>query len=1083
MFAHLHARSWFSFLAGGSSPEALARRAAAVGAEAISITDRNGVQGAVRFQKACEEVGVKPIFGAEVPVVVSSETTAGNCSHSRNPSGEASDISPIVLLAKNRDGYANLCRLLTRAHLRNRERPAATLEEVETFSKGVFCLTGAHQSWLWSLLDQRRAATARSWIEDLAFVFEDHLSIEVANHLLPHDKRRMRRLARVSEQTSVPLAATANAYYAVRAHYRRYDLLTCVRLGETVFSNLPDRPKNGEAFLRPEREMRRLIPCDSAFQRTEEIAKACQVDLLPGQILPPKAQYDADCSPDQHLWRLCSERLPELYETDARPAAHRQLKSEFETISTLDLSDFFLVVREVVEAAEKRGIRCAGRGSAANSIVAYLLGITNVDPIKHNLLFERFLHTGRQGTPDIDIDFDSDRRDEIISWMEDRFGIERTAMTATVVTYQLRSALRDVGKALGWPLDKIDELTSLVPRRSAGRVVDYREAIHRKLDKSPLAETLIEATAALEDCPRHLGLHSGGMVLSRTPLPRFSPVQRSANGVRMVQFDKRDIEAMGLIKLDVLGLRMLATLSEAEETVRRHKDSDFDVDALPREDEQTFNVIRSGNTVGLFQIESQGQHHLLARHQPEEFQDLITQVALFRPGPLQGNMVRPYVRRRQGTEPVTYDHPTLKPILKDTYGIILFQEQVLEIAHQFAGMPLEEADQFREEISDARDPSELEELHEAFITGALKQGVSRETAEEVFEKVSGFVGYGFCRSHAAAFAETVYQSAYLKAHHPDAFMAAVMEHRPGMYNQMTLEEEARRFGVTIRGPDIHRSGIRFGIEPAGEGWAIRKPLTAVEEVSKADAKDIVFERLEEPFESVEDLYRRVALDIGAFRNLARSGALSDLSRDGRTALWEVGVLHERHGPPGQTQQPSLFERPILTTEDVPDLPDLSERERLTWDLETHRAARRHPMTLVRRELTDLEIRPIESCRAFGRHVDVKQEGPPPKITVAGISILRQKPPTANGVMFLTLEDETGYIQCVCQPEVQQVYGHVLHSGAVIAEGELQIEGTWCGLVVTRAWHLDGIFGGYEGRASASGGRDRWVRRLEVAEPQ
>lgn len=1080
MFPHLHARSWFSFLAGGSSPEELARRGAAIGAGAVAITDRHGVQGAVRFQQACESVGIKPIFGAEASV---------HCSPKRQEKAGEGDLaqqktsSPgsVVLLAQNRKGYAHLNQLLTRAHLRNREEPAATLEDLETYADGLCCLTGGHGSRLWKLIDQRQTVAARSWVENLVHIFGDRLSIELANHLLPGDRQRLHQLARLGEKLSVPLAATGNAYYAVRAHYRRYDLLTCIRLGETVFSPHPARPKNGEAFLRSEKEMRRLIPYEKAFDRTEEIARACTVDLLPGQITPPKAEYEADCPPDEHLWHLCKKQITDRYNPDREQAARQQLKSEIRTISELDMGEFFLVVREVVEAANKRGIRCTGRGSAANSIVAYLLGITNVDPIKHNLLFERFLHRGKEGTPDIDIDFDSDRRDEIIKWMERRFGIDQTAMTATVVTYQLRSALRDIGKALGWPLSTIDDLTSLVPRRSAGRATDYADVIRRKLDKSPLADTLIGATVALEECPRHLGLHSGGMLLSRRPLSEFSPIQRSANGVRMVQFDKRDVEAMGLVKLDVLGLRMLATLSETEETIRRRADSEFDVDALPRGDVQTYNLIRSGNTVGLFQIESQGQHHLLARHQPEEFQDLITQVALFRPGPLQGNMVHPYVRRRRGKEPVSYDHPSLKPILKDTYGVILFQEQVLEIAHQFAGMSLEEADRFRDEISEARDPSDLEEMREHFVEGAVENGIPRSDAEDVFGKVSGFVGYGFCRSHAAAFAETVYQSAYLKAHFPAAFLAAVMTHRPGMYSQMTLEEEARRFDVEIRGPDIHESAVRFDIEPAEDGWAIRKPLTSVENVSGEDARTIILERLDGRFESVEDLYRRVNVDIDVLRYLARSGALNTISRDGRTALWEVGVLHQKIGPPGRSSQPTLFEEPALMAEDVPDLPELSDRERLSWDLETHRAARRHPITLVRRQLTDLEIRPIETCQAFGKTISVSPEDPPPKITVAGLSILRQKPSTAGGVLFLTLEDETGYIQCVCQPEIQQAYGHIFRGGAVIAEGKLQIEGNWRGLVVTRAWRLDGIFGGYEGRASASGGRDRWVRRAEEAE--
>ena len=1059
MYAQLHTRSWYSFLAGGSSPHALAQRAANVGIDALAITDRNGVQGAVQFQQACEREGIKPLFGADVQV----------------------EEDSLILLAGSRTGYRNLCSLLTRGRKRDRETPRVNLEEVEAVTEDLFCLTGTSGSKLWDLINQERTADARQWIRTLRELFADHLSIEITNRLLPGDKKRMRRLAQLSDETGVPLAATADVRYAIRQHYQRYDLLTCIRLGETVFNSHPARPQNGEAYLRGEAALRRMIPYPEAFDRTSEIARACTVDLLPGEITTPDARIKENVSSHKRLRSLCEKALDEKYPGENYRDARSQMNDELYTIGDKGLDDFFLVVREVVEAAHERDIRCAGRGSAANSIVAYLLDITGVDPIEHDLLFERFLHRGRKGTPDIDIDFDSDRRDEIIDWIENRFGPEHTAMTATVITYKLRSALRDVGKALGWTLEQIDELTASVPRRSAGRAPDYREVINRRLDGSPLVDTLIRMTSSLEGCPRHLGLHSGGMVLSKEPLSKCTPVRRSANGVRMISFDKDDVEALGLVKLDVLGLRMLSTLSEAEEMVERHHQKPLDLDHLPLDDERTFRLIRSGNPIGLFQIESQGQHHLLAQHKPERFEDLIAQVALFRPGPLQGEMVHPFVRRRRGEEPVKYDHPSLKPVLEDTYGIILFQEQVLEVAHRFAGMSLEEADDFRDLISDFRDPEEMESMRSAFVDGAVENGVAEETAHDVFDQVSKFVGYGFCRSHAAAFAKTVYQSAYLKAHYPAAFMAAVMQQRPGMYSQMTLEQEAKKFGVEIRPPEINRSSTRFDLEPTDDGWAIRKPLTSVQNVSSDDARDIVWERLDSPFESVEGLYRRVALDIGALKSLARSGALDAVSRDGRTALWEIGVLHQRIGSPGRSEQRSLFTEPIVTEKDVPELPSLSEEERLSWDLETHRAARRHPMTLYRRQLMDLEIRPIETCYAFGRDVPIQKGGTPPILTVAGISILRQAPSTANGTMFLTLEDETGYIQCVCFPQVRSTYEHVLTGESAIVRGQLQVESNWRGLIVQEAWPLDDAFGGYKGHPSASGGRDRWIRSTEKKE--
>src|SRR5690606_31284383 len=409
-------------------------------------------------------------------------------------------------------------------------------------------------------------------------IFGDRLSIEVAHHLLPGDKRRLQRLKALSDRTGVPLAATGDVRYAMPDHYKRYDLMTCIRHGITVFEPHPDRPRNAEAYLKDEAAMRKLIPWPEAFDRTEEIADACEVDLLPGYITPPRARVETGESCREHIIRLCREGIEDRYgdkteKEKARAAA--QLEKEMEVILDLNLEEFFLVVHEIVAEARRRGIRCAGRGSAANSIVAYLLRITEVDPLKHRLLFERFLHGGRKGTPDIDVDFDSERREEVIAWMEERFGIEQAAMTATLVTYRLRSAVRDVAKALGWPMEDVDRMSKAVPPSRAHHAWDHRVTLEQVIPSSPLMDVLLGMVESLADCPRHLGLHSGGMVLSRKPLYHFSPVQVSANGVKMVQFDKYDVEALGLVKLDVLGLRMLASVSEAVELIQRHENPEF----------------------------------------------------------------------------------------------------------------------------------------------------------------------------------------------------------------------------------------------------------------------------------------------------------------------------------------------------------------------------------------------------------------------------------------------------------------------------------------------------------------------------
>ena len=721
-FVHLHVRSWFSFLAGGSSPRSLAKYAHAAGMSALALTDLNGLYGTVRFQKACRALGIHPIVGAEVTVM---------------------GYSSLVLLAKNLDGYQNLCRLLTEAHLNDRDEPSVQLGSLARCSSDLICLTGGRSGHLWQLASSNSLSRATAWLLALREIFSDNLFVELTHSLAPEDRRVLSRMVHLAADNGVRSAASNDVRFATRADYRRYDLLSCIRLGVSVSQPHEQRPKNAEAYLKTEGELRRLIPGDEAFESTEVIARHCQVNLVPEYITPPAASLPEGTVASHYLRSLCVGSIDDYYPPAERPSAAAQLDKELAVISDLDLDEFFLVVREVTQEAQQRGIRCAGRGSAANSIVAYLLGITAVDPIRHNLLFERFLHGGRKGTPDIDVDFDSDRRDEIITWMEERFGIEQTAMTATLITYRLRLALRDVAKALGWPLPVIDAMTEKVPSRNVCEVREYRDQIASVLGESPLFELLLDMVEQLDECPRHLGQHSGGMVLSRKDLSHFSPVQMSANGVKVMQFDKDDIEAMGLVKLDVLGLRMLACLSEAVELVERHEGLEIDLDRVPLDDNAVFELIRSGQTLALFQIESMGQMHLIARNQPEVFDDLITEVALFRPGPLQGGMVHPFVRRRRGEEPVVYDHPDLEPLLADTYGVILFQEQILEVAHRFAGMSLEDADDFRALMSKHHDPVKMEKMRVEFVAGAVARGVPLQAAELVYDKVSHFVGYGF----------------------------------------------------------------------------------------------------------------------------------------------------------------------------------------------------------------------------------------------------------------------------------------------------------------------------------------------------
>jgi error-prone DNA polymerase len=556
-----------------------------------------------------------------------------------------------------------------------------------------------------------------------------------------------------------------------------------------------------------------------------------------------------------------------------------------------------------------------------------------------------------------------------------------------------------------------------------------------------------------EACPRHLSLHSGGMVLSRLPLRHVSPIQTSANGVRQVQFNKDDIERLGLIKFDVLGLRMLSVVSEAVNLVSSAGETPADVDALPDGDPKTYDLIRRGQTLGVFQIESPGQWNLLARSQPENFDDLVAQVALFRPGPLQGNMVHPYVARRRGWMKVTYPHQCLEPVLRDTYGIILFQEQVLEVAHRFAGMPLQEADDFRRLMSRHRDREEMETMRAAFVDGAVQtHGVKSALANRVFDLVSKFVGYGFCRSHAAAFARTVYQSAFLKAHHPAAYMAAVLEHKPGFYPLHTLLEEARMMGVKVLPPCVHQSDVGYSLERVEEELAIRVPLSQIEQLSPERAARIVLERALKGFDSLDDLFHRVALVPEAWDNLARSGALASFGSRPEV-LWHLGRL----------QKTSTKHREQLAFEDLElprdrvllEVPSLAQNA--AWDFATcHLTTGPHPLALHRARMERLGVRPLSELFALL---------PGGTVLVAGAVISRQRPPTAKGFCFLILEDESGRLPTALPPHLYERFERVLREPALVVEGRLEAPpeerrggkvGIYRSVLIERIWSLDAL---------------------------
>jgi error-prone DNA polymerase len=1111
-YVELHCASAFSFLRAGSSVEALVARACDLGMPALALTDHMTLAGVVRFQTACAQARISGITGAELVV-------AGTLFGAGSP-------TTVVALAENATGYARLCQLLTDANLAAPDAPIIAFGDLAAAPDGLIVLTGGATGPLArALLAGRRQIAddlARRYLDAFG---PDRLFIEVQNQLLPESVGLALALADVAQQVGARLALTNGARYATRTDYPLYDLLTCARLGITVDQPNPERPRNDAEALTSGAELRaRLAMCpwvDTALATSAEIAARCtgtqagSVELLRPVCVAPHVPLADSTTPRERLANLCARGMTQRYQYVPEALAEdsvqrRQLAHELEVISGLELEEFFLCVHDIVSAGRQLGIRVSGRGSAANSLVAYLLGITSVDPIAHRLLFERFLTPERRSMPDIDIDVQSDRREELIRYVERTYTEKHAAMVANVITYRPRSALRDATKALGFPLPLVDRMTKTLHHHGgAAALLAAQEELERVIagwsgrsdrsgtprvprvprERLPLALALAGRLLGL---PRHLSLHNGGMVLSREPLATTLPVRVSANGVRALEVDKDDIERLGLIKFDLLGLRTLGAIEEAVALIVETTGTRVAIDHLEPDDAATFELIRAGQTLAVFQIESPGQWHLLAQTQPRTLDDLIVQTALFRPGPLQANMVHPYVQRRQaqqggpGGQPdqgghqgqggqrgqrrqrdavltpwkgkpaddFWTAHPVLGPILRESEGILLFQEQILEIAHTFAGLSYAEADGFRRAMSHARHPSEMQAMRARFVTGALACGETEAAATRAFEAISQFVGYGFCKSHAAEFARTIYQTAWLKAHYPAHYLAAFLSCQPaGFFPPHVVLEEAKRLGIPVLSPDLNRGEDRFAVEQVGSAgrrrWAIRIGLRQIAQVGEELARAILWERRgpergerERPFTSLEDAVGRLrpqGLTLAAAEALVLCGALDGLAprMERRQRLWrlrEVWPLiapvarprQRRNGramSPDAPRQLSLDWAAGLTppyASAPPPLPalDAKDREALDYAL-LGMSARPHPMRALRRDLRRRGVRAIAELA----------EMPAGQVArVAGWVISAQRPPTAKGMGFLVLEDETGRLPVALPPKLATHMHALVRSG-------------------------------------------------------
>ncbi|WP_243398530.1 DNA polymerase III subunit alpha [Deinococcus koreensis] len=1012
----LACQSFFSEGRSTVSPRKLVQLAAQRGYSAVGLVDWCSVSGAVELCEAARDAGLQALIGVTLPVLFPAPPR----------SKAANEAFPLVLLAQSREGYAHLCELITHVHLQSPEGvPLAVLQAVAGKGRGdLVCLTGGRLGFPTVLGERRELARAAQLLRTLRAIFPFNLYVQLYHGAAPNERRRLEYLRGLARDLELPVVAAPEVSMAEAADFPLLDALTCARLGIDVQTPHAERPRNDARHVSTPAEWGRLLPFPDALENARRLAERGALDLLPERLASPEPRLKPFQTPIGVLEERAFTALREKYAPDVLVQADTRLRQELATVRSLDMAGFFLTAAEVTDYCREHGILAAGRGSAAGSVLCYLLGITLSDPIKHNLLFERFLHTGRTSMPDVDIDIASSRRDQVLAWVEERWGQDGAgeAMVANRITYRLPSAVQDLGRALGLPPELRDRLSRALgrdfrhhrPHRARAAEVVFSEV----LGDAPVKDALLTLLSRIEPgFVRHLAPHSGGVVLSGDTLTHHSPLSRSSGGIRMLAFDKDDVEKLGLIKLDLLGLRMLAALERAREEVLRLTGEWVPYGELP-DDPGVWQEIQSGDTMGLFQIESPAQVQMTARLQPRDMTSLAHQIALVRPGPIQSGTVHPYVRRARGEEPVPDQPEPLKSILAATYGTLMFQEQILRIAVHYAGYSWPEADRFRSRLGKVEDPAELEELKTLFVAGAgLTCGAFPWEAEAVFTTCAAFRGYGFAESHAHAFAQHAYASAYMRRHHPAAFLAGLLTEAPGMWPEGVIASDFARRGVRLSPVDVNRSGISYRAETAR---GVRVPLTAVEGLSLESARRIVQERLVNgKFRSVEDFYDRVELKRDTLEALVKAGAFDgvDLQKNRREAYY---VLHTvaNAKPPGT--------HGVLTPKsESPELVELSPDEVLFLDLATKGLSEtgRHPLDAHRGRLRDLGCLPLGGLK----HGET--------VWAAGVVVAKQRPPTAKGFAFYVLEDATARIQAIISPDLWEAHRVLLRDArALLVQG-------------------------------------------------
>ncbi|WP_027515685.1 error-prone DNA polymerase [Bradyrhizobium sp. WSM1417] len=983
IYSELQATSHFSFLRGASSCEELLAAAALLGIPAVGIVDRNSLAGIVRAHEAAKVTGTRLIVGCRL---------------------DLEDFPSLLVYPTDRASYGRLCRLLTLGKSRaGKGKCSLAFKEVAAWCEGLIGI----------LVSDRPGETFADELAQYRNAFGNRAYCALTRRFRPNDAAILEKMAQAASRARVPVVATGDVLYHTPERRMLQDVVTCIRLKTTIDRAGFLKERHADRFLKAPDEMERLFRrYPEAIRRTEEIAGRCNFSLDELTYSYPTEVLQDGLTAQERLEKLTWEGAAQRYPEGPPDNVAMQLRHELNLIERVQYAPYFLTVDSIVRFARSKGILCQGRGSAANSAVCFVLGITSIDPVRQGLLFERFVSEERREPPDIDVDFEHERREEVIQWIYETYGRTRSALTCTVTRYRARGAVREVGKALGVPEDITAALARLTWGLSDDGVSD-RELQELNLNSADRRLRMTLGLAReLMGAPRHLSQHPGGFVLTLDRLDELVPVEPAAMENRQViEWDKDDIDALKFMKVDVLGLGMLGCMRRAFDLLKSSKNIALDLATIPAEDPATYAMIRKADTVGVFQIESRAQMAMLPRLAPKRFYDLVIEVAIVRPGPIQGDMVHPYLRRREGREPVVFPKPELEKVLGKTLGVPLFQEQAMQVAMVAAGFSATEADQLRRAMATFKFTGGVNKFRDKLIKGMIDNGYDQDFAERTFKQLEGFGSYGFPESHAASFALIAYASSWMKCHHPDVFCCAILNAQPmGFYDPSQLVRDARQHGVVVRPIDVNASEWDCTLEPLDDKHrAVRLGLRMVRGLTENDGKRLATGRGATPYASILELSSRAGLGPGALVRLARCDAFQSIHISRREASWAIKslrsdtlLLFAEADRREQGIQPEIKETAVV-------LPPMTKGREVVEDYRSHGLTlRAHPMAFLREGLTQNGIRP---CR------DLQMVKDGSRISVAGLVLVRQKPGSAKGVMFITLEDETDIANLVVWPSL------------------------------------------------------------------